>query len=44
MTKILKINDKDPWWVIVLKAIVYVIGLILGGMGAYTAVNMITTV
>lgn len=35
----MKINDKDPWWVIVLKAIAYIIGLILGGMGTTTAAN-----
>lgn len=26
------INAKDPWWVIVLKVIAYLIGLILGGV------------
>ena len=25
------IKTKDPWWVIVLKALAYVIGLIIGG-------------
>ena len=44
MANKLKISEKDSWWVIVLKAIVYIIGLILGGLGAYTAVNMITNV
>lgn len=26
-------NKKDPWWVIVLKALAYIIGLILAGIG-----------
>ena len=35
----MKIKEKDPWWVIVLKAIAYIIGLILGGVGTTTAAN-----
>ena len=26
------VKSKDPWWVIVLKVIAYIIGLILGGV------------
>jgi len=26
------INAKDPWWVIILKVIAYLIGLVLGGV------------
>lgn len=26
-------NNKDPWWVIALKAAAYVIGLLLAGVG-----------
>lgn len=33
-------SKKDPWWVIVLKAVVYVIGLILAGMGTVDAATM----
>lgn len=36
----LNIKDKDPWWVIVLKVIVYAIGLILAGMGTVEAANL----
>lgn len=41
MANKLKINKEDSWWVIVLKAIVYIIGLILGGIGTTTAANAI---
>lgn len=41
MAKTMKINEKDPWWVIVLKAIVYIIGLILGGIGTTSCAHMV---
>lgn len=31
----------DPWWVIVLKAIAYIIGLILGGVATTSCASMI---
>lgn len=30
----------DPWWIIVLKAIAYIIGLILGGVATTSCANM----
>lgn len=41
MAKELKINDKDPWWVIALKVIAYLIGLILAGVGTTASAQMI---
>ena len=41
MTKELKINNKDPWWVIVLKVVAYLIGLILAGVGTTASAQMI---
>lgn len=35
----MKNKEKDPWWVIVLKAVAYIIGLILGGIGTTSAAN-----
>lgn len=35
----IKVND--PWWVIVLKAIAYVIGLILGGTLTVSCANLV---
>lgn len=37
----LKVKDGDPWWVIALKTIVYLIGLILAGMGTVQAATMV---
>lgn len=37
----LKHTENDSWWVIVLKVIVYAIGLILAGMGTAQAANMV---
>lgn len=41
MTKELKISNKDPWWVIVLKVIAYLIGLILAGVGTSASAQML---
>lgn len=41
MTKRLEINDKDPWWVIALKVLAYLIGLILAGVGTTASAQMI---
>lgn len=41
MVSKLNINQKDPWWVIVLKAIAYIIGLILGGVGLSSCAHFI---
>lgn len=35
----IKVND--PWWVIVLKAIAYIIGLILGGVATTSCASMV---
>ena len=35
------IKQGDPWWVIVLKVIVYAIGLILAGIGTASAATMV---
>lgn len=35
-----KIKVTDPWWVIVLKVIRYVVELILAGAGGYLAISM----
>ena len=37
----LKVNEKEPWWVIALKAIAYIIGLILGGIGTTSCAHML---
>lgn len=33
-------NNKEPWWVIALKAAAYVIGLLLAGVGTAHAAAM----
>lgn len=35
-----KIKVTDPWWVIVLKVLKYVVELLLAGAGGYLAVSM----
>ena len=40
MTEVMQ-SKKDPWWVIVLKAAAYVIGLLLAGTGTVKAAEMI---
>lgn len=35
-----KIKITDPWWVIVLKVIRYVVELLLAGAGGYLAISM----
>lgn len=35
-----KIKITDPWWVIVLKVIRYVVELLLAGAGGYIAISM----
>lgn len=35
------IKVSDPWWVIVLKAIAYIIGLILGGVATTSCASMV---
>ena len=37
----LDIKQGDKWWVIVLKVIAYIIGLILGGIGTVQAAEML---
>lgn len=34
-------NNKDPWWVIALKAAAYVIGLLLAGVGTAHAATLV---
>lgn len=34
-----KLEEKDPWWIILLKVIAYAIGLIIGGMGTVSAAH-----
>lgn len=41
MAKKLEINNKDPWWVIALKVLAYLIGLILAGVGTTASAQMI---
>lgn len=38
---IINSEKKDPWWVICLKAIVYIIGLVLAGIGTDTAAAVV---
>lgn len=33
-------DSKDPWWVIVLKVIAYLIGLLLAGIGTMDAATL----
>lgn len=35
-----KVELSDPWWVIVLKVIVYAAGLLLAGIGTAEAANL----
>lgn len=35
------INAKDPWWVIILKVIAYLIGLVLGGVATTSCAGQI---
>lgn len=35
------VKSKDPWWVIVLKVLAYIIGLILGGVVTTSCVSHI---
>ena len=35
------VNAKDPWWVIVLKVISYIIGLLLGGAASTSCASFI---
>lgn len=37
MSKSKEINEKSPWWVIVLKVCAYALGLILAGYGTTAA-------
>lgn len=36
-----KVEVNDPWWVIVLKVLVYVAGLLLAGYGTANAATMV---
>lgn len=36
-----KVEISDPWWVIVLKVLFYLIGILLAGMGTATAATMV---
>lgn len=36
-----QVKITDPWWIIVLKVVAYVIGLILAGAGTAAAANVI---
>lgn len=33
-------NSKDPWWVIALKVLAYLIGLLLAGIGTVDAATL----
>lgn len=35
------IKTGDPWWVIVLKVIAYIIGLVLGGVATTSCAHMV---
>lgn len=35
-----KVEVSDPWWVIVLKVIIYAAGLLLAGIGTVEAANL----
>lgn len=37
-------EDKNPWWVVVLKVIAYAIGLILAGYGTTAAAMTLNTI
>lgn len=36
-----KVETSDPWWVIVLKVIIYAAGLLLAGIGTAEAATMV---
>ena len=36
-----KVEVNDPWWVIVMKVIVYALGLLLAGYGTANAATMV---
>lgn len=40
MTEVMQ-TKKDPWWVIVLKGVAYIVGLLLAGAGTAKAAEMI---
>jgi len=35
------VTTKDPWWVIVLKVIAYILGLLLGGTATMSSASLI---
>lgn len=35
------VTTKDPWWVIVLKVIAYILGLLLGGTATMSGASLI---
>ena len=35
------VSTKDPWWVIVLKVIAYILGLLLGGTATMSGASLI---
>ena len=37
------VKANDPWWVIVLKVLAYIIGLLLGGAATTSASTMVLT-
>lgn len=38
------IKNTDPWWVIVLKTLAYLIGLLLAGIGTANAATMLNII
>ncbi len=36
------LKTKDPWWVIVLKVVAYIIGLLVGGAATTSCASMLT--
>lgn len=44
MVKNNKKNNNDPWWVIALKVLAYLIGLILAGIGTAEAATMMNII
>lgn len=39
-----KIKNNDPWWVIALKVLAYLIGLLLAGIGTAEAATMMNII
>lgn len=39
--KSVTVDTKDPWWVVVLKVLAYLIGLVLAGVGTAEAANIV---